>query len=132
MPNNALYWYGYMNGCESLISANNWSAPSGVPLTAPTYNANSISISGGSGWQGIGKSSSANVVKSHTIAQGISGSFHYALGYSESKNMSGGAYDTYTDTSVKHQTYSINQNSVYIYVGTGSSRSATIYAFWYE
>ena len=52
MPNNALYWYGYMSDdCEELSTANGWTCRTSWSWKSPTYNTNDILLSSGSSGQ---------------------------------------------------------------------------------
>lgn len=42
MPDNALYWWGFLKNCEACIGSNGWSARSVAPLYPPTFNTNSV------------------------------------------------------------------------------------------
>lgn len=42
MPDNALYWWGFLKNCEACIGDNGWSARSAAPLYPPTFNTNSV------------------------------------------------------------------------------------------
>ena len=131
MPNNALYWWGYVGDIEDATPANGWSF-AGYSLTTPTYNTNSISLNGGAYIiNGIGSKNkiTGNV---YLVATGVStqGSKYGFLSVESSKSL---VFSTQTNvTSNSISKYSISANDEYVVIDSDNNRAMTCHALWYE
>lgn len=90
MPDNVLYWFGYINEIQAISSANGWS---GVTTVLPTFNTNKITLatSGTGTFSGVGSVSSVDTSNRgfKVIGKGTTynSGFYYTLGTYSQKNM---------------------------------------------
>lgn len=135
MPNNALYWFGFVgNDLENCVSANGWSVNT-YTMSAPTYNTNDITAGTTTNvLKGVGTKSAINMNKLVLISTGIT---YVSPAYSVqaialAKNINNLATYAYTDsTSIKK--YEIVQSGTYnamFYAANG--RAGKLHAMWYE
>ena len=146
MPDNTLYWWGYINSnCESVTSANGWTSRS--TLLDPVYNAQNVALHhdavNGKG-AGIGNKtaiSSANKVVG--VIQGVTlgnGRYGYiaatnpltAKTLSDTSNPFTQTVDVLTNTKATYAMATSNYSNFYCALYTESTRSMTAYAFWYD
>lgn len=130
-PDNSLYWWGYNGDMEDCTSANGWTY-SGLTLSAPTHNTNSVKC------QGIGSTVSA-FASAQTYPQKT---VHYILTanstgryfFSTNKDASSG-FNTFngTYTLPTHISKTSNANT---YIGVegyyDGEGLVELYALWYE
>jgi len=142
MPNNALYWYGWMSSdVEEISTANGWSSARGIE--DPVYNTNNavLNSSGGSATSGIS-----------TKTMGYTNVTAKAIASSDALYVNTGLYigrmnakqftdvGTYTIESQGQsvtntmQLITLNCTSTdgYLLTWCGFNRKGTLYAFWYE
>lgn len=146
MPDNTLYWWGYINSnCESVTSANGWTSRS--TLLDPVYNAQNVALhhdaANGKG-AGIGNKtpiSSANKVVG--VIQGVTlsnGRYGYIAAtnplttktFSDTSNPFTQTVDVLTNTKAQYAMATSNYSNFYCALYTESTRSMTAYAFWYD
>lgn len=136
MPDNALYWYGYMDdNSQELSVANGWTTITGYSFTSPTYNTNDITLTGATKTvKGIGSKNAVSMTKAHIISQctKVSAGFGlYVLGSLTTKNVSGGnEINQATLNTIQH--LSANVSGTYISAEVIDGRDGVIYALWYE
>lgn len=127
MPNNALYWYGYVN-CQDITTANGWS---GTNLKAPQYNTRYVNCLSDNGYAcGIASANKVNVTKIKVVYKVTSGQFwiqaNNSKSYSDGTSSSG-----FTSTTLALAEYAVSANC-YPIAFTSQNRSFEISAFWYE
>ena len=138
MPDNALYWYGYIGNAEDCISANGWSY--GIvshTLTAPTHNTNSIYFETSA--SNVGKAYGASTPitgKVSAIIEAVNVSSSESVAFFENttkvvKNNWTGATTGITNTSPTKYSRDVTNSYPYVEV-YGTGRSANLYALWYE
>ena len=137
MPNNSIYWYGYMiEDSEIINTANGWTLSNG--FVDPTFNANSISCVLGSsgGVSGISSSSIITQTTIHGITKGVK-----SAGASNSYGLIGEAttkspLNVSTPTSLLNGTLAKNDhtmvNNGYVWIGAVNTRATEVYALWYD
>lgn len=140
MPNNnVLYWYGYTSSnWEDMITSNGWTY--GANLVAPTHNTNDIyySINGtglvGSGTKNTIALTSASKVK--TVYKVTNTSI--SVQATKAKEPTGGANvmvsSDFSSTSLALGELDVSSASQdgYVEIYANSSRTAHLYAIWYE
>ncbi len=142
MPNNALYWYGYMSGdCEELSSVNGWTNANG--FISSTFNTNYVScVTHNQGWKQAGiakKTSLASASAVNVIAQGVTISTDNCYGYIGAVlNKTIGA-TSWVDSSAKitsntlvKVTKDVSSGSNIYPLAVAGDSDANIYALWYE
>ena len=129
MPNVALYWYGYINGIEDMITANGWTW-SGVSMAASTFNTNNIVILNG----GIGTNDKVTgTVK--VILQGVTdlNNVYGATATVPSKTFSNADRQDNTEiTSTSLHVISTNISNRYLTAVAVNGRSMKLMALWLE
>jgi hypothetical protein len=132
MPNNVLYWWGYIDSdAEDCTTVNGWNAPS-LSLQAPTHNKNDLYFDGVSGYRtAFGKKTAITTDKVHVVMKTT------ALQMNVSTNTTktvGGADDIITQTTtntVQHLTAD-NVSNKYIDIQAYAATKGNLYAWWYE
>lgn len=137
MPENSLYWWGYISDeIEEVSAANGWTAPSGRTLASPTFSTNKIELSSSTNQycriSTIDKMSSG--LTFNVIVKGIT-PYNNKYGNVDGvvdKNFSGTittlsslTSDTLTKLSAEN---TVNDN--YIMFGSDVGRASEMYAFW--
>ena len=137
MPDNALYWYGYISSnCEVLSTANGWTYTN-YTFDTPTFNKNYVSLNTTTSSRicGIGtKSSITPTTGIKTISKGVrlQGSEYGVIANAPSKTPpSGTNYTLINSTSMKTYTLSATTTDYYI-VQSSNNRASECYAMWYE
>ena len=139
MPENALYWYGYIDdNCETISTANGWTVASSTGT--PVYNTNSVRCTASSNQNtGIGNKNSVTVTQINTICKGVTAaSGQYGqTGMSSDKNISTAASNYgatwYTNSSLELVTYTPTLgNTGFIRAQAINTRAVDISALWYE
>jgi hypothetical protein len=140
MPNNALYWWGYLDSnCEVMIPANGWSNGNSWTMDNPTYNKNSVSFNAVSSHIGglVSKTtiSSDKTVKC-LIKMTSNTDFGGMLGSVTSKTYTVGAtipdyMTTFSNTALALVTKTAQNNS-YVIAETHNERAYEMNALWYE
>jgi len=138
MPDNCLYWYGYMSSdAEETKPANGWTLYSGYTFVAPTYSTNKLTmttvlISGGNTQCGIGsKNIVNNATRLCTITQGktMDKTRYGELFSAANKTL---VNDTELTNSAIAKSQKTISGSSYVAVMTNGARSIDVYALWYE
>ena len=148
MPNNSLYWWGYMSdNCEDTTTANGWALTGGSPVSfiAPTHNTTNISASSTSDyvWCGIGTKSSisSSVTKLHSITTGTSLGQYSDGQYFDLRANSGKTapyserlgYASIKSSALTKSTADITTSGNFsAFLAAPWRSSGVIYAFWYE
>ena len=136
MPENTLYWYGYMGDELEIISTANGWTHTNYTFTNPTFNVNSARFSSSSGVEcGIGTKSTINTTKAYMVATGITiASTQYGfMGLISAKNTGSVGTPTYIDsTSQKLYSFTGDGTSKYLYNATANARVFDLFALWYE
>ena len=144
MPNNTLYWYGFMSDdAEDMINANGWNRP-GCTFTAPTYDTNNITLtSGSSNYMGIGSKNPVNVDHVnhlYVIGKGVTavdGTYSH-FGCNATKTLDTPSaltkVDTITSTTLSKFTsdFSAVTGERYLFVYAVSGRSSEVHAMLYD
>lgn len=138
MPDNTLYWWGYMsNECESMISGNGWNR-SGYTFSAPTYSTNSFDCNASTQTTitGIATKSKVTVSKVHAVAKGTT-AVNSAYGNivaqpSKTTSSSNDGQVNIDSSSIKAYELVPNVLNDYMTLMTVNLRRFTGYAFWYE
>ena len=138
MPDNTLYWYGYLSdNIEDITTANGWATESGWTLNGATsWNTNSITeTSGTRTHSGIGNKTT---ISGNTIYGLLKGDTYASDSYGildvySSKNVSTWSSSLTKVTSTSVALYSMNLGSdKYIQAEAENGRGMTVYALWYE
>ena len=138
-PDIVLYWWGYMSSeCEEMSTANGWTADSGYTWKTPTYNTNSITITGtASNTCGIAKKtalSSGSTLKAIVTPKAISSFCGWITSVGQ-KNISSGVAVSNTFTGTVNTTMLVNSTNTanyYPILYTRHTRSFDAHALWYE
>lgn len=137
MPDNTLYWYGYVDdNLEACSSANGWTY-SGYTFDAPTYSTEYVQLYGtaNSHLCGIGTKSPISPSKIKCVVEGIvkSGSdYGYAL-VVPSKVYNSSASTVISINIGSTAFYEANATNTDIYaLQSSNTRRMKVYAFWYE
>lgn len=140
MPDNCLYWYGYVNGIED-CNVGGWSsyASPAYAMISSTFNTNSINIqtSGAqnAGVYGTGAISGSAKLISQATYVNQSYSFEPWIGQTSTKTMHSGTLQSINNSSINLITLSNYNNSNYVYVGAHNYQGytvITVYALWIE
>ena len=144
MPDNALYWYGWIDSnFEEVNTTNGWAFTGGTVNTwiTPTYNTNDIAISVSAlrTFSGIGGKNAISGT-AHLVGKAVNvdtyGIRFYDAATKTIPDYTAGETSLISDTSVAHYTRSVSAKyiSVTSYAGgsTGHNRSGNIYALWYD
>lgn len=135
MPDNVLYWYGYIgSSAEEVTTANGWTL--NIPSKSPTYATNYLQMASGSNdLVGIGSKGTVNGSSAKMIYQGsaqVSSVYSY-LTTRTNKNVT---VQAATQTSVSNTNLALWSVALsdgrYIETHTNSGRNGKLYAFWYE
>lgn len=143
MPDNVMYWWGYMSDdCEELSTANGWTNNQNrnPPFTSPTYNTNDVLVTGNNTYNsvGIGKKTPARANGTvYCIFKGITSAYSqtFCILSTNAKSLpENPASDLYTNVLniVTKINISIAANNYAAALNHVPSRSAYIYAFWVE
>lgn len=137
MPDNALYWYGYIdNNLEEVNSTNGWSNTEwNYTYVSPTYNTNNMDINVTGTLCGVGNKNAISGTTGYMIAQGVtlSGSFYGTIRSQSNKNITGSSNKNDLESS-SVTTLNVPLSS-YLSASTfrvGDTRRMTLYALWYE
>ena len=136
MPDNALYWWGYMSDdAEVISSANGWTHTN-YTFTNPTFNTTSARVSSSSGVEsGIGSKNAINATKSKMVAQGVTivGPNYGFMGLISAKNTGSVGTPTGINTNTqKLYEFTGDGSSKYLYTATANARVYDLFALWYE
>lgn len=136
MPDNALYWWGYIdNNCDALSTGNGWSISIGAyEFVDPTFNSNNIQVTGSAGKvQGVGNKTALSITKIHSIANQTSSDTSYGLYVlvAGNKTITGGNTLNF-NTPNTMQYKSANITGSYVSAHRIDARSGYFYALWYE
>ena len=142
MPENSLYWFGYMDSdCEELSGSNGWSNANG--FISSTFNTNYVScVTKNQGWKQSGiakKTPLASASAVNGIAQGVTINTDNCYGYigaTIDKTIGSGHWvngsEKIPSTSLAKVTKDISSGSnIYPLIVSGDS-NVNIYAMWYE
>lgn len=139
MPDNALYWWGYLNNFGSISTANGWS--SSVTFVDPIFDTNSCTT----GTTSPGKTSGFGTINAVTTSgiHAIVSAKTVGLGscnFIDSKNIN--TYTSYFSTSgvssantIQHLSNTGSSNTGFMSVrvaGNVGTNATTLYAMWYE
>lgn len=138
MPDNTLYWYGYVDtNFETCSSDNGWSVVTGHTLGNVTYNKNSINLPEGPGVaRGVGNKNPLSITKLHSICECIfdaySGDTNYVyVNASSIKSLDGNKLVTNSAlNTIEH--LQISTTNPYISVYTIDRRAGNVFGIWYE
>lgn len=133
MPDNSLYWWGYIGNSEDMSNENGWTGN----YATPTHNTNSISAQApiGGGESGFGTKDAISftkgyaVVKGDTIQSGTAGNL--ASSYGKGVDLSGEVRTSITSASMSKLEV-VNTSNTYLDVHARNNRGFTMYALWYE
>lgn len=128
MPDNSLYWWGYIDSdCDAISTANGWT---GLTPSAPSFNTNYVDCNCSSGIVGIA-SQTIKAKNAHSIVTGLSGDYGRIRLY-ETKNTNGASqYGAYNSTSMKKYDVTSSVDSYVTSMSPSNSRHYC-YALWYE
>lgn len=139
MPDNAGYWYGYIdnNLVEELSTTNGWSFYT-IGFTAPIYNTNNLTLNNGHGQTSSGlayKTKKNNIIaksiyQSTTMSSGNGGTItlHSSKSMADEATL---AVISAQNTNLQTLSLSITSEG-YITADATYLREGTLYAFWYE
>lgn len=137
MPDNALYWYGYLSDIAEVAStANGWSWSAGS-FVDPTFNKNYADLNTAASQNCIiGLKASATLTKVKAIVQGVSAAYNAygSIGIGADKNMNNNYLATANidGTSLALYETSYTSGSHNVSVGCAIGRRSNLYALWYE
>lgn len=133
MPNNVLYWWGYVGDIEDLTTANGWSYTR--TLVAPTRNKNDITIYAATGSLcGIATTSALQTSdKIIHIGQGVTASNNNygGMAVSANKSLAFSGETTITTNTLQKTAYTLASNGYYHTYADGG-RSNKLYALYKE
>lgn len=133
MPDNTLYWWGYVgDNLENASSANGWSW-SGRSFVDPTYNTHDIQLSTGSGQIAIvGNKNAISCSKVYSIARATNDGLEMKT--STSKNVVTSITGTTSTSSSTNSLLQVSQTVTNGYVTIICQNTQVGYAsaFWYE
>lgn len=137
MPNNAVYWYGYINNLETANPTNGWSSSAGFTPGTVTYNTNNVTLTSASHkYAVVGTSSKVTASKLHSIGYGSAEGALFQLPNKNINSSSVGGSIVYNANTNSHivKDYSGNtyEGHLVSYINTVSSQSIILYALWYE
>lgn len=127
-----LYWWGYEGSdLQDITNANGWTLNN--TSGTPTHNTTNISVVGNSG---EGSKTKVNVSKVSVIGSRTGNDGASLLAFSSSKDLrdNQGNYSQQVQlpTAFSKTETSITQGDYYVVIWTGTSRTVTLNAFWYE
>ena len=138
MPDNALYWWGYMtNACEEVSVANGWSFTNAT-FKSPTYNTSNVYCQADANnvMRAVGSKSAVNITSAvHAIGLAtLNGAYGGSVGICNKSDMSS-TYDVETlSNTLEHKV--VNRTGTYNVLATSglnhTNRSLTLSALWYE
>ena len=138
MPDNVLYWYGYIDNLEKMSSSTGWTGPSGTN-TQPGYAANQINYDAyGSGyWCGLGSVTQINAKTVHYIGkESRSNNKGYLTMSSQKSNFVSNriAPEVTASNVITHKstttTSGVAENGYFVYYSVNGD--GCIYALWYD
>ena len=134
MPDDSLYWYGFINNLENAITANGWSY-SGGTLTAPTYDTNKMVFPSTSGQNAsVGSSNPVDITSGiNTILQNKTFASSEA-GYvrtTTNKNLTGSPSIPTGNSSAIQKFSWTNSGTKRIALQSGAGRAMDVYALWH-
>ena len=140
MPDNTLYWWGYMSdNAESVIASNGWSWTN-FSMPAPTYNTNDVYWGNQTGEKGGGigtKNKVSNISKCHVVWSG-SPSGNSWINMTNSKNTNDEVSGTHnvlalnTANTQVYQYHAYDNIDAYIEWLTLRTAWGRLNALWYE
>lgn len=140
MPDNVLYWYGYINGLQTCSTANGWSW-SQTTYVNPTYNTNNILLNvTAKSVAAVGNASQISASKFYAVLKGLYAAgdlYGYFETTSAKVNLQSGATQTQVNSSAVTK-YEVTPASGQVYVdvdcalGASGHRSVEVYAIWYD
>lgn len=133
MPENTLYWWGYMSdNLEDMNTANGWSY-SGTTFGVPSKNTNSMRFSTSNGVSvGVGSKNKVSASKVNVVTQGVTVAYNnygFVTAYQSKSNWSG---ETSIANASLSKTEITSSGDKYIFTHSASGRAMDLYAFWYE
>ena len=132
MPNDALYWWGYVNGLQEANTANGWTTGGYSNQVAPTWNTENIYLNTSSGLNAcfVGTTNTSTKDKINCIIN-ATGSGTYSGEYQITANKQFGSEQYIANTGgIKNLQYSGVSNNYFRIGTTSTSTPITVYAIY--
>lgn len=136
MPENTMYWYGYIGkNFESCTSSTGWSVSGGGSFSNPTYTTQYIQLTSSTGVTGmVGTSNKVNVTKVCVLQQGVTvvSNYYGRLSERPSKTITSPT-NTVQITSTAITKYEITMTGEnYATAHSSGGQTSKVYAMWTE
>lgn len=134
MPENSLYWYGYINGIQDLSTTNGWPS-SPMTYLAPTYNKRDITTTSTAYrlYCGVGTTNAISASKISMLVEGTQGTTVYGqYGAGAAKDYTYIATDNITSTALHKKELSFTSGNVYFSMYGYENKNYKLSALWYE
>lgn len=138
MPDNVVYWYGYINNLVQMTSANGWNRASYGDALAVTYNSNYITVPAGtsSSYYGVGTLLGVTASTVNAIVNPSSSNKTSYTGISSSKSLANPPSEsvfTYSTTSgMQKLSKTVTSGTQYLCFFAAYQYGTSLYALWYE